>query len=120
VLVVDDEADTRDVVERVLREQGATVTVAAGGGEVLRMMETLAPDALISDIGMSDMDGYQLIRRIRASESKGQRLPALALTAFARAEDRKRALLAGYQAHIAKPVDMSELVIVVAGLVGRT
>jgi CheY-like chemotaxis protein len=59
------------------------------------------------------------MRQIRANEPKGQRIPALALTAFARAEDRKKALLAGYQAHVAKPVDMAELVIVVAGLVGR-
>jgi PAS domain S-box-containing protein len=120
VLVVDDEADARDLVQRVLGGQGANVALASGGAEALRMMETQPPDALVSDIGMPDMDGYQLMRLIRASEPKGQRLPALALTAFARAEDRKRALLAGYQAHIAKPVDMAELVIVLAGLVGRT
>ncbi len=84
------------------------------------MMETLSPDVLVSDIGMPGMDGYQLIRRFRAGEPKGQRLPAIALTAFARAEDRKKALLAGYQSHIAKPIDIAELVIVVAGLVGRT
>jgi PAS domain S-box-containing protein len=119
-LVVDDEADARDLIQRVLQEQGATVSVASGGAEALRIMKTLDPDALISDIGMPEMDGYQLIRRIRASEPKGRRLPALALTAFARTEDRKRALLAGYQSHVAKPVDMAELVIVVAGLVGRT
>jgi hypothetical protein len=119
-LVVDDEADARELIQRILEEQGATVSVASTGEEALRIMETLAPDALISDIGMPGMDGYQLMRRIRATEPLGRRLPALALTAFARAEDRKRALLAGYQSHVAKPVDMSELVIVVAGLVGRT
>ena len=69
---------------------------------------------------MPEMDGYQLMRRIRAGEARGQRLPSLALTAFARAEDRKKALLAGYQAHMSKPVDLGELAIVVAGLVGRT
>ena len=65
------------------------------------------------------MDGYQLMRQIRSSEPKGRRMPALALTAFARAEDRKKAILSGYQSHVAKPVDMAELVIVVAGLVSR-
>jgi len=119
-LVVDDEADARDLIQRVLQEQGATVSVAASGAEAMRIMETSEPDILISDVGMPDMDGYQLMRRIRASEPKGRRLPALALTAFARAEDRKRALLAGYQSHVAKPVDMAELVIVIAGLVSRT
>jgi len=120
VLVVDDEPDARDLVERVLREQGATIAVASSGAEALRVMETLVPDVLISDIGMPEMDGYQLMRRIRAGEARGQRLPSLALTAFARAEDRKKALLAGYQAHMSKPVDLGELAIVVAGLVGRT
>ena len=119
-LVVDDEADARDLIQRVLQEQGATVSVAASGAEAMRIMETSEPDILISDVGMPDMDGYQLMRRIRASEPKGRRLPALALTAFARAEDRKRALLAGYQSHVAKPVDLAELVIVIAGLVSRT
>lgn len=119
-LVIDDEADARDLIRRVLQEQGATVSVASSGEEALRMMETLEPDALISDIGMPDMDGYQLMRRIRATEPQGRRLPALALTAFARAEDRKKALLAGFQSHVAKPVDLAELVIVVAGLLGRT
>jgi CheY-like chemotaxis protein len=75
---------------------------------------------LLSDIGMPGMDGYQLMRRIRASEATLRRVPAVALTAFARAEDRKRAMLAGYQSHLAKPFDITELVLVVAGLVGRT
>ena len=118
-LVVDDEADARDLIQRVLKEQGATVSVAASGAEAMRIMETSELDILISDVGMPDMDGYQLMRRVRASEPKGRRIPALALTAFARAEDRKRALLAGYQSHVAKPVDMAELVIVIAGLVSR-
>jgi CheY-like chemotaxis protein len=74
---------------------------------------------LISDIGMPGMDGYQLMRRIRASETRGRRIPALALTAFARAEDRKRALLAGYRPHLSKPVDEGELIIVIAGLVSK-
>ena len=119
-LVVDDEADARDLIQRVLQEQGATVSVVASGEEAMRIMENSEPDIVISDIGMPDMDGYQLMRRIRASERQGRRIPAVALTAFARAEDRKRALLAGYQSHVAKPVDTAELVIVIAGLVRRT
>jgi len=119
-LVVDDEADARDLIQRVLQEQGAIVSVVASGAEAIRIMETSRPDILISDVGMPDMDGYQLMRRIRASEPQGRRIPAVALTAFARAEDRKRALLAGYQSHVAKPVDTAELLIVIAGLVGQT
>jgi CheY-like chemotaxis protein len=75
---------------------------------------------LVSDIGMPGMDGSQLMRRIRAEERKGRRGAAVALTAFARAEDRKKAIVPGYQSHIAKPFDIAELVIVVVGLVGRT
>jgi len=84
------------------------------------MLETSEPDVLISDIGMPGMDGYQFMKRMRASEPKNRRIPALALTAFARPDDRKHAILAGYQAHLAKPFDFAELAIVVAGLVGRT
>ena len=120
VLVVDDELDARELMQRVLEEQGATVTAAASGEEALLILETSEPDILLSDIGMPGMDGYQLIRRIRASEAKGGRLPAVALTAFARPEDRKKVILAGYQSHLAKPFDIAELVIVVAGLLGRT
>jgi len=75
---------------------------------------------MISDIGIPGMDGYHLMRTIRGSEPAGERMPALALTAFARVEDCKRAILAGYQAHLAKPFDMAEFVLVAAGLVGRT
>jgi CheY-like chemotaxis protein len=74
---------------------------------------------LISDVGMPEMDGYQLMRALRAVEPRVGRIPALALTAFARAEDRKRSLLAGYQAHLAKPFDIAELILLVANLVGR-
>ena len=118
VLVVDDEADARDLMQRVLRDQGASVVVAETGTEAVRVIEASPPDVLVCDIGMPNMDGYQVIRRVRASP-QGRTLPALALTAFARAEDRKRALLAGFQAHIAKPADTAELVIVIAGLAER-
>jgi PAS domain S-box-containing protein len=119
-LVVDDEADARELIQRVLEKQGASVTLAGSAEEALRMLETYQPDVLISDIGMPGMDGYQFMKRMRAGETSQRRTPALALTAFARADDRKHAILAGYQAHLSKPFDMAELAIVVAGLVGRT
>jgi PAS domain S-box-containing protein len=119
-LVVDDESDARELIQRVLEKQGASVRLAGSGEEALRMLETYQPDVLISDIGMPGMDGYQFMKRMRAGETSQRRTPALALTAFARADDRKHAILAGYQAHLSKPFDMAELAIVVAGLVGRT
>jgi signal transduction histidine kinase len=120
VLFVDDEPDARDLVQRVLRNQGADVTLAANGAEAIHVLKAFEPDLLISDIGMPEMDGYQLIRQIRATENRGRRMPALAITAFARPEDRKKTILAGFQSHLAKPFDMAELIIVVAGLAGRT
>lgn len=119
ILVVEDESDARELVGRVLESQGARVTLAASAEDALRILEVSTPDVLVSDIAMPGMDGYQLMRRIRATETKGRRLPAVALTAYARAEDRKRAMLAGYQSHLAKPFDVSELVLQVAGLVQR-
>ena len=82
-------------------------------------MRRVKPHLIVSDIGMPVMDGYQLMRTLRASEAKGEKIPAVALTAFARAEDGKRALLAGYQAHLAKPFDVAELVLVAADLAKR-
>jgi CheY-like chemotaxis protein len=120
VLVVDDESDARDLIRRVLEQYGAAVTAIASGEEALRILEFSEPQVLISDIGMPGMDGYQLMRRIRASEYGRPRMPAIALTAFARAEDRKRAILAGFQSHLAKPIDMAELVILVAGLAAQS
>jgi PAS domain S-box-containing protein len=119
-LVVDDEADALELIQRVLENQGAQVSTVRSGDAALRLLETNTPDVLISDIGMPGLDGYQFMRRMRAAEPKERRVPALALTAFARPDDRKHAILAGYQAHLAKPFDMAELAIVVAGLVGRT
>jgi PAS domain S-box-containing protein len=119
ILVVDDEADARDLIARILAGQGAMVTTASTAEETLAILKTSEPDVLVCDIGMPGMDGYQLMRSIRAGEPAGRRLPALALTAFARAEDRKRAMLAGYQFHIAKPFDLAEFVLLVAGMVDR-
>lgn len=117
--IVDDESDAREILERVLREQGAQVRAFGSAAEVLAALQTSRPTVLICDIGMPVMDGYQLMRALRAEEGRVARLPALALTAFARAEDRKRSLLAGFQAHMAKPFDVGELILVVADLVGR-
>jgi PAS domain S-box-containing protein len=119
VFAVDDEPDARDLLRRVLERQGATVTSFASAEDALAALKTTKPTVLVCDIGMPKMDGYQLIRTLRAEESRRERIPALALTAFARAEDRKRSLVAGYQAHLAKPFDVGELILVVADLVGR-
>ncbi|MEO8311013.1 MAG: PAS domain S-box protein [Caldimonas sp.] len=119
VFVIDDEADGRELLRRVLEDQAATVTVLSSAEEALRELKQVRPHLIISDIGMPATDGYQLMRTLRAGEGKGDKIPALALTAFARTDDRKRAFLAGYQAHLAKPFDVAELVLVAAGLAGR-
>jgi CheY-like chemotaxis protein len=114
-LIVEDERDTRDLIVRLLEECGASVSAAASGPEALELLNTQRPDVLICDIGMPVMDGYTLIRRIRSSpEPRLARVPAIALTAFARPEDRTRALRAGYQAHLVKPMDAAELIATVA------
>ncbi|MBI2825080.1 MAG: response regulator [Planctomycetia bacterium] len=121
VLVVDDEPDASQLVKRVLEERHATVETAGSAAEALERIAILQPDVLISDIGMPDADGYELIRRLRAlPESALADVPAVALTAFARAVDRERSTQAGYQVHLAKPVESTELVAVVANLAGRT
>lgn len=120
VLVVDDEPDARALAQRVLTGCCAEVRVADSVPEALRVLEKFRPHVLVSDVGMPGEDGYDLIRQIRAGGRSVKQLPAVALTAFARAEDRKRAMLAGFQTHVAKPVDPEELVAVVASLAGRT
>ena len=119
VLVVDDEPDARQLIRRVLIECGAEVAVAGSVDEAMSLIESSRPDIMVSDVGMPDQDGYDLIRRVRARLA-AKTLPAVALTAFARSEDRRRALLAGFQTHVSKPVDPAELVAVVASLVERT
>jgi signal transduction histidine kinase len=120
VLYVDDDADARLTGERILFERDALVTLAASAREALDLLRRERPDVLISDIGMPDLDGYELIRRVRElSCEEGGETPAAAVTAFARSEDRRRALLAGYQSHLAKPVEPEELITVVASLAGR-
>jgi len=117
--VIDDEPDARELLQRVLTEQGANVTCFDSADAALTALETSRPTVIVSDVGMPGTDGYQMMRTLRASEPRESRIPALALTAFARAEDRKRALVAGFQAHLAKPFDVAELVLLVADLVGR-
>jgi signal transduction histidine kinase len=120
VLVVDNDPDARGLLRTVLERCGAAVDEAASAAEALNAVTIRAPDVLLSDIGMPREDGYSLIARIRALEGPARLLPAAALTAHATAADRTRALLAGYQAHVPKPVDPSELAAVVAALAGRT
>jgi PAS domain S-box-containing protein len=121
VLVVDDEPDARNLIKRVLEECRAQVLSAGSADEAILLVEKERPDVLVSDIGMPDMDGYELLRRVRAlGPSRGGRVPAIALTAFARSEDRTRALRAGFLIHVAKPVEPSELVASVASVTGRT
>jgi hypothetical protein len=117
VVVVDDEPDARELLTAVLEHHGAEVACAASVDEALRLVERFGPDVLVSDIGMPVHDGYELIRRLRAlSADAGGRTPATALTGFARPEDGVRAVDAGFNTHMAKPVDPARLVEVVAKL----
>ena len=120
VLYVDDDADSRRLAERILADRGAEVVLAASSPEALGLLRDRRPDVLVSDIGLPEVDGYELMRRIRdLPEDEGGRTPAAALTAFARPEDRQKALQAGYQSHIAKPVIAGEFIAVVADLAPR-
>ncbi len=121
VLVVDDEPDARLLVRRLLEDCAAIVTTAESAGEALERLASDRFDVLVSDIGMPGEDGYSLIRRVRAlGPDRGGNIPAIALTAYARAEDRMRSILAGFQMHVAKPVEPAELITMVASLAGRT
>jgi signal transduction histidine kinase/CheY-like chemotaxis protein len=120
VLAVDDEPDARTLIRRVLEQCGARVLLAASASEGLESVRRERPDMIISDIGMPVEDGYTFIQQVRRlPPDQGGRTPAAALTAFARAEDRTRALRAGYQTHVAKPVEPMELTAVVASLATR-
>jgi PAS domain S-box-containing protein len=120
VLVVDDEADARELLTAILKQSGAAVTAAAGVADALGKLQHATPDLLVSDIEMAGEDGYSLIRKVRAAEAgRGRRIPAIALTAHARASDRLRALSEGYHMHIPKPVEPAELVLAIANLTDR-
>jgi PAS domain S-box-containing protein len=121
VLMVDDEADARRLLGKVLEESGAIVTAVRTVAEAMEAITNgPLPEVLISDIAMPDEDGYDLIRRVRGMGINAKQLPAVALTAFAHKEDRRRVLLSGFQVHVAKPVDPHELSALVASLAGRT
>jgi signal transduction histidine kinase len=120
VLVVDDEADTLELIKVLLGQCGAEVTTASSAAEALELLERIRPDVIISDIGMPAEDGFEFIRKVRQlPPEKGGRIPAVALTAYARAEDRLRVLRSGYQMHVSKPVELAELVAVVANVSGH-
>jgi len=117
VLVVDDEFDARALVTTMLEGSGAQVLAVSSAAEALDSMESWKPDVLIADIGMPVEDGYGLIKKVRAlPRERGGQTPAVALTAYARSDDRKRALAEGYHVHLAKPVDRVELATVIGGL----
>jgi PAS domain S-box-containing protein len=120
VVVVDDEPDARALLHRLLDECGAQVFAAASASEAATLVERERPDVLVSDIGMPGQDGYALIRRIRAlPDERGGLTPAIALTAYARAEDRVNVVVAGFQHHLSKPVEPTELIAIVASLANR-
>jgi PAS domain S-box-containing protein len=121
VLVVDDELDALGLVREALRDWGAEVHTAASVAEAMTKFESVRPDVIVSDLGMPGEDGYSFVRRIRSrSAAEGGRTPAVALTAYARAEDEQRAFAAGYQMHVAKPASPEKLLNVVANLGGRS
>lgn len=119
-VVVDDEDDARDLLRRMLENAEIVVETASSAEEAFHLVAQRRPDVLVSDIGMPAQDGYSLIRRVRSlPKDKGGDIPAVALTAFARAEDRRHALLSGFQMHVAKPVEPAELLAVIASVTKR-
>ena len=117
VLVVEDNADGLEVMSLMIEQAGAKVTGAASVREAFEALESLQPDALVSDIGLPDEDGYGLIKRLRAREAeRGGFLPAVAMTGFARTEDRARILAAGFQIHVPKPINPAELTAAIAAV----
>jgi PAS domain S-box-containing protein len=120
VLVVDDEVDARELVKRLLEMAGATVSTAGSASQAIERIHAARPDVLVCDLGMPAQDGFSLIRQLRVLEERQESaLPAVALTAYARSEDRVKALRCGFQNHLAKPVKPAELLAVVSSLAGR-
>ncbi len=120
VLAVDDEPDARALVKRILERCGATVEIADSAAEARKLFRQSPPQVLVSDIGMPEEDGYALVRYIRSLKpEEGREVPAIALTAFARPEDRRRAISSGFQMHMAKPVEPAELIAMVTSLANR-
>ncbi|HKZ77991.1 MAG TPA: PAS domain S-box protein [Pyrinomonadaceae bacterium] len=119
VLIVDDEPVTRDLLAAIVAQYGGEVRVCASAAEGLAALEEWDPAVLVSDVGMPEEDGYALIKKVRQLESEQRNVPAVALTAYARAEDRMRALASGFQMHLPKPVEADELIMVIASLASR-
>jgi PAS domain S-box-containing protein len=120
VLVIDDDSDARDLMQRLLQLAGATVSMASSASEAMEHILAERPDVLVCDIGMPVEDGYTFIRRLRSIEgTQGSALPAVALSAYARSDDRTKAIRSGFQNHLAKPVEPTELLAVVSSLAGR-
>jgi len=118
-LVVDDDQDTCKIVGTVLERAGAEVRTCLSASQALTVMDSWVPDVLVSDIAMPEEDGYTLIRKVRARRTEeGGRMAAVALTAYGRSEDRMKALSAGFQVHLGKPIEPSQLVRVVASVTG--
>jgi CheY-like chemotaxis protein len=119
-MAIDDDADALQLLQTVLEAAGATVTARASAAQALEDLSVDPPDVLVADIGMPGMDGYEFIQAVRASSDRNVRdIPAAALTAFARADDRIRVLQSGFEMHLAKPVDPGELAAAVARLARR-
>jgi CheY-like chemotaxis protein len=116
VLVVDDEPDARSLIQRLLQDCHASVETAGSAEEAMQILLHDTPDVLVSDIGMPGEDGYMLIRRVRSMTNSSSVVPAIALTAYARIEDRVKAINAGFQLHLSKPVEPIELVAIVRSL----
>ena len=120
VLLVEDDDDSRKFLVTMLKRYGARVTPTKSAAEALGVFEGELPDVLISDIGMPDQDGYELMRRLRAlPPERGGKTPAIALTGYASRKDRERALSSGYQQHMAKPIEQADMIKAIAALVGR-
>jgi CheY-like chemotaxis protein len=121
VLVIDDDPDTLEMTKRILQGCQARVTTATSGAEGLDLLKQERPDVVLSDIGMPEMNGYEFVAKVRSLDREhGGTVPIAALTALARSEDRRRAMLAGFDIHLAKPVDPAEMIAVVARLARRT
>jgi CheY-like chemotaxis protein len=120
ILAVDDEPDASELLKTMIEESGGEVTIATSADEALNVLARGKFDIIVSDIGMPGKDGYQFMQEVRSlPANRGGTIPAVALTAYARTEDRLRALRAGYQMHVPKPIEYAELITVTASLVGR-
>jgi len=119
IVVVDDEADARELVRAILTRCGGEVNCCESAAEAMKAIREWKPDLLVSDIGMPNEDGYSLIKKVRKLRSKRSKLPAVALTAYATKEDKARALETGFQMHVAKPIEPETLVMSIASTVGR-